>query len=97
MTIRVREGMNLPGIAARDKNAPAILAERQAVPGLGERKELCDALAGNVQQRQAGVAKPAAHRNDGLFVRRNQQLERQIADGHWAAGGSDTPAIEEQV
>src|SRR5882724_1721388 len=97
LTLRERERVDFAGIAARDKNAPPILAERQAVPGLGERQELCDTPAGNVQQCQPRVAKPATHRNQRFLVWRNQELQREIADWHCAASRSDAPAIEEQV
>src|SRR5438094_9993953 len=97
MTVGVRESVDLAGIAARDENAPAILAERKPVPSLGKRQKLRHLPAGNIQQCQAGVAEPATHGHDGLFVRRNYQLERQIANQHRSAGGSDAQAIEEQV
>ena len=37
MTVGVRESVDLAGIAARDKNAPAIFTERQTVPSLAKR------------------------------------------------------------
>src|SRR4051812_2132601 len=71
MSVGVRESVDFAGIAARDENAPAILAESQAVPSLREWQELGDVPAGNIQQCQAGVAESAAHSNHRLFVRRN--------------------------
>ena len=43
------------------------------------------------------IAEPAADCDQAALVRRDDQLERHVTDGHLIACGRDAPAIEQQV
>src|SRR5882672_9187163 len=58
--VGVSENMDYTGIAARHKNSSSIFTERESIPDLGQWQELGHALRRDLEQGQAGVAKPSA-------------------------------------
>ena len=95
--IRIVEDMNLARVAARDEALLAVAAEGQAIPALRQREKLRLLATGDIEHRQAVLVEPAVRGQQPLSVRRDHQLERQIAHRHMLAGGRDTPAVEQQV
>ena len=97
LAVRIVEDMNLARAAARDEALLAVAAEGQAIPALRQREKLRLLATGHIEHRQAVLVEPAVRRQQPLSVRRDHQLERQIAHRHVLAGGRDTPTVEQQV
>ena len=95
--IGVFVNVHKPGSAARNKEPTAFLAEGQTIPGLGQRQELSHLPIRHIEQCHPMIAEPAADCNQAALVRRDDQLERHVTDGHLIACGRDAPAIEQQV
>ena len=89
--------MNLAGVAAGDEKFLAVRREGQAIPSLRQWDELRLLAIGDIDHRDPVLGKTAMHSHQPFLVRRNRQLEGQIAHRHLRARRRDTPAVEQQV
>ncbi len=93
----VVKNVNFAGRAAGNVNLVAVFAEGEAVPAGFQREELGNAMRRRIKNRQAGVVKTAAAREQSRAVGRENKLQRHVADRNGLAGGRDAPAVEQEI